>query len=48
MICAGKGARVITNIWNNSLDKRNILRMLREKQSKRVGMKDRGRKKEKK
>ena len=31
MICAGKGARVIANIWNGSLDKRNICTMLREK-----------------
>lgn len=33
MICAGKGARVIANIWNGSLDKRNICTMLREKQT---------------
>lgn len=44
MICAGKGARVIANIWNGSLDKRNICTMLSEKQteeqkSERVGKK---------
>lgn len=33
MICAGKGARVIANIWNGSLDKRNICAMLRVKQT---------------
>lgn len=33
MICAGKGARVIANIWNGSLDKRNICTMQREKQT---------------
>lgn len=33
MICAGKGARVIANIWNGSLDKRNICTMLREKET---------------
>lgn len=33
MICAGKGARVIANIWYGSLDKRNICTMLREKQT---------------
>lgn len=33
MICAGKGARVIANIWNGSLDKRNICTMPREKQT---------------
>lgn len=33
MICAGKGARVIANIWNGSLDKSNICTMLREKQT---------------
>lgn len=33
MICAGKGARVIANIWNGSLDKRNICTMLWEKQT---------------
>lgn len=29
MICAGKGAGVIANIWNGSLDKKNICTMLR-------------------
>lgn len=33
MICAGKGARVIANIWNGSSDKRNICTMLSEKQT---------------
>lgn len=33
MICAGKGGRVIANIWNGSLDKRNICTMRREKQT---------------
>ena len=33
MICAGMGARVIANIWNGSLDKRNICTMLREKET---------------
>ncbi len=33
MICAGKGAGVIANIWNGSLDKRNICTMLGEKQA---------------
>jgi len=32
MICAGTGARVIANIWNGSLDKRNICTMPCEKQ----------------
>lgn len=34
MICAGRGARVIANIWKGSLDKRNICTMLREEQTK--------------
>lgn len=33
MICAGKGAGVIANIWNGSLDKRNICTMPRERES---------------
>lgn len=37
MICAGKGARVIANIWNGSLDKRNICTMPREKQTEERG-----------
>lgn len=33
MICAGKGAGVIANIWNGSSDKRNICTILSEKQT---------------
>lgn len=51
MICAGKGARVIANIWNGSLDKRNICTMLGEKQTEEQESKNegkRGRKEEEK
>lgn len=34
MICAKRGARVIANTWNGSLDKRNICTMIYEKQAK--------------
>lgn len=51
MICAGKGARVIANIWNGSLDKRNICTILRERdrqRSRRERVKGSSRKKWKK
>lgn len=47
MICAGKGARVIANIWNGSLDKRNICTMLRQKQTEEKREREQGEKKEK-
>lgn len=48
MICAGKGVRVIANIWNGSLDKRNICSMLREKPAEQQKNESEGKEAEKK